>query len=62
MKYPELTGKCKKCTGCNLLEIPFFTGKEKCEVAEDKKIIEGDQISYEQISQSKNNSRWNRVR
>ena len=54
MKYPELTGKCKNCTGCNLLEIPFFTGKTECEYAEDKKIIEGEQISYEQISQQKN--------
>ena len=58
----EITKLCKSCLGCNLLEIPFFTGKTECQYAEDKKIIEGDQISYEQISQSKNNSKWNKFR
>ena len=61
MKYLELTNLCKNCTGCNLLEIPFFTGKTECEYAEDKKIIKGEQIRYEQISQQKNNSRWDKV-
>ena len=26
MKYPELTGICKECLGCNKLENPLFTG------------------------------------
>ena len=30
MKYLELTNKCKNCTGCNLLSLPFFTGKIEC--------------------------------
>ena len=53
MKYPELRGKCKDCTGCNLLEIPFFTGKTECdnysktnETGLDKcwKILKGEQL------------------
>lgn len=52
MQYVELTGKCKTCSGCNLLEIPFFRGKQECsnyiqanESGFDicKKIIEGVQ-------------------
>lgn len=30
MKYIELTGKCKTCMGCNLLELQFFRGKNEC--------------------------------
>ena len=30
-KYPELKGICKKCGGCNQLELPDFEGKWKCE-------------------------------
>lgn len=54
MKYPELTGICKTaietgmCTGCNLLELEIFRGKEKCELVPNgldmcKKILEGVQ-------------------
>lgn len=31
MKYVEITDKCKQCIGCNLLEIPTFKGKYRCE-------------------------------
>lgn len=31
MQYIELTGKCKTCMGCNLLETTFFKGKNECE-------------------------------
>lgn len=53
MKYIELTGKCKTCMGCNLLELQFFKGKNECEnyvKANDsgldlcKKILQGSQI------------------
>ncbi len=30
MKYIELTGKCKTCLGCSLLELKYFKGKEDC--------------------------------
>lgn len=33
MKYPELTGVCKECLGCNKLENPLFTGVKECEYA-----------------------------
>jgi hypothetical protein len=32
-KYPPLTGKCKTCLGCGLLENPFFTGVNECKYA-----------------------------
>ena len=35
MKYPELTGKCKTCGGCMLLENPYFTGVEECKYADN---------------------------
>ena len=35
MKYPELTGKCKRCGGCILLKNPKFTGINECEYADD---------------------------
>jgi hypothetical protein len=63
MRYPELTNLCKNCTGCNLLEIPFFTGKKECEnysksnetgLEKCWKILRGEQMRYEQISQQKN--------
>lgn len=53
MKYTELTGKCKTCMGCNLLELQFFRGKNECAnyvKANDsgldlcKKILQGSQI------------------
>lgn len=53
MQYVELTGKCKICSGCNLLEIPFFRGKQECsnyiqanESGFDlcKRILEGKQL------------------
>lgn len=53
MQYVELTGKCKTCSGCNLLEIPFFRGKQECsnyiqanESGFDlcKRILEGKQL------------------
>ena len=53
MQYVELTGKCKTCSGCNLLEIQFFRGKTECNnyvKANDtgidlcKRILEGEQI------------------
>lgn len=53
MKYIELTGKCKTCMGCNLLEITFFRGKNECEnyvKANDSgldlcwKILKGEQL------------------
>lgn len=53
MQYIELTGKCKTCLGCNLLELKYFKGKENCnnytkanESGLDmcKKIIEGVQM------------------
>jgi len=31
MKYPKLEGICKKCYGCNQLELETFKGKYKCE-------------------------------
>lgn len=31
MKYPELMKLCKNCTSCELLNVPFFTGKSECE-------------------------------
>lgn len=53
MKYIELTGKCKTCMGCNLLELQFFKGKNECEnyvKANDSgldlcwKILKGEQL------------------
>ena len=53
MKYIALTGKCKTCFGCNLLEIQFFRGKQECsnyiqanESGFDlcKRILEGKQL------------------
>ncbi|MCI8655469.1 MAG: hypothetical protein HFJ48_06360 [Clostridia bacterium] len=41
MKYSELTGICKRvlqnneCLGCQRLEIPDFTGTDKCEYIEE---------------------------
>lgn len=41
MKYPELTGICKKaiqnnlCNGCSKLELESFTGVEKCKYVLD---------------------------
>lgn len=29
-KYPPLTGVCKTCAGCNLLENIDFKGKQQC--------------------------------
>jgi len=31
MKYISLTKLCKQFQGCNLLELPWFKDKEKCE-------------------------------
>ena len=55
MKYPELKGICKTaiesgiCKGCNLLEIPTFQGKEKCNLVPNgldicKQILKGEQM------------------
>ena len=53
MKYIEITGKCKTCMGCNILEIQFFRGKQECsnyiqanESGFDlcKRILEGKQL------------------
>lgn len=39
MKYPELEEPCKSaiakgiCTGCNLLELPYFRSKKDCKYA-----------------------------
>ena len=53
MKYIELTGKCKTCFGCNLLEITFFRGKQECSnyiqtnesgINMCRKILKGEQI------------------
>lgn len=39
MKYPELDEPCKSaiskgiCTGCNLLEMPWFKAKKNCKYA-----------------------------
>lgn len=33
--YPPLTGKCKICGGCILLENPNFTGVKECKYADD---------------------------
>lgn len=53
MKYLELKVLCKTCIGCNLEEIPYFTGKTECnnyvkanEAGLEccKKIIEGIQM------------------
>lgn len=35
MKYPQLTGKCKTCLGCNQLENPLFTGVNECKYARE---------------------------
>lgn len=35
MKYKELTGKCKNCTGCMRLENPYFNGTNECKYADD---------------------------
>lgn len=43
MKYPPLENPCKsaiaegRCTGCNLLELPYFRGKKNCKYAKEKK-------------------------
>lgn len=29
--YPQLIGKCAKCSGCNRLELDNFTGVYRCE-------------------------------
>lgn len=29
-KYPQLTGVCNTCAGCNLLEDINFKGKQQC--------------------------------
>ena len=53
MQYVELTGNCKTCSGCNLLEIPFFKGKQECSnyiqtnesgINMCRKILKGEQI------------------
>lgn len=51
MKYLPLTGKCKTCLGCSLLENPLFTGTENCKygrqpIQEIKQIlgIKGEQM------------------
>lgn len=38
MKYPELTGVCKECLGCNLLEIPFLQVKQNVNMQKIKKL------------------------
>ena len=38
MKYPELTGICKECLGCNKLDNPLFKGVEKCEYCSTEQI------------------------
>lgn len=50
----ELTDKCKKCLGCNKLELETFRGKYRCE-----DFISGEK--YEQIQKQKNNNRWNTI-
>lgn len=55
MKYPELKGICKKCLGCNQLELETFTGRYKCE-----NYVKG--VKNEQVLQQKNNNRWNKIR
>lgn len=32
--YKELTGKCKDCSGCILLENPNWLGTNECEYAD----------------------------
>ena len=34
-KYKELTGKCKNCSGCILLENPNWLGTNECEYADE---------------------------
>lgn len=41
-KYPQLTGKCEKCIGCNRLELDNFKGILRCE-----NYIEKEQIKDE---------------
>lgn len=38
MKYPELTGICKECLGCNKQENPLFIGVKECEYATVKQL------------------------
>ena len=47
MKYPELTGICKECLGCNKLENPLFIGVKECEYATVSDKVE--QIQTEQM-------------
>ena len=53
--YKELTGKCKNCGGCILLESPNCLGTDKCEYADEPiqqiKQILGiqEEIEYERM-------------
>ena len=51
MKYPELEEPCKSaiereiCTGCNLLELPYFRSKKDCKYSKIPTVQESiDQI------------------